>query len=177
MDSMSVEPGQDAVDQIVQEWTTVRADLDVSALEVFSRIKRIARQLDSVRREAFSAAHLELWEFDVLSALRRAGEPHALTPKQLMATNLVSSGTMTNRIDRLAARGLVRRGDDPADGRSVLVHMTGDGSERVDEAITRLIRAEDDLLSSLDHADTLALSQGLRALSLRMGVTSDEEQR
>ncbi|WP_311478661.1 MarR family transcriptional regulator [uncultured Gulosibacter sp.] len=165
---MSEFNARDAVDQIVAEWTNVRGDLDFSPLEVFSRIKRISRQLDSVRRSAFSAAQLELWEFDVLSALRRAGHPHALTPKQLMQTNLVSSGTMTNRIDRLEARGLVHRSDDPADGRSVLVHMTGDGIERVDEAIKQLLRAEQALLEPLSAPDRDLLAGMLRALARRM---------
>lgn len=169
---MSESSARDAVDQIVAEWTTVRGDLDFSPLEVFSRIKRISRQLDAVRRSAFSAAQLELWEFDVLSALRRAGPPHALTPKQLMQTNLVSSGTMTNRIDRLETRGLVRRSDDPADGRSVLVHMTGDGIERVDEAINHLLKAERELLEPLHPAARESLANTLRALAVRMSSDS-----
>ena len=165
---MSEFSGRDAVDQIVAEWATVRGDLDFSPLEVFSRIKRISRQLDAVRRTAFSAAQLELWEFDVLSALRRAGHPHALTPKQLMQTNLVSSGTMTNRIDRLEQHGLVRRSDDPADGRSVLVHMTGDGIARVDEAIKQLLRAEQSLLEPLSPAEREVFADTLRTLAVRI---------
>ena len=165
---MSEFSGRAAVDQIVAEWATVRGDLDFSPLEVFSRIKRISRQLDDVRRTAFSAAQLELWEFDVLSALRRAGHPHALPPKHLMKPNLVSSGPMTNRIDRLAQRGVVRRSDDPADGRSVLVHMTGDGIARVDEAIKQLLRAEQSLLEPLSPAEREVFADTLRTLAVRI---------
>lgn len=161
-------PPQDAVDAIVAEWSNVRADLDVRPLEVFSRIKRIARQLDAFRKHEFAAAGLDLWEFDVLSALRRAGEPYALTPKQLLMSNLVSSGTMTNRIDRLAGRGLVIREDDPADRRSVLVRITPEGLERVDDAIERLIAIEHELLDGVTDADTEALTRSLRELALRM---------
>ena len=173
MERMPETPKHDVVDVIVREWSTVRADLDPAPLEVFSRVKRIAKQLDDLRKDAFADAGLEPWEFDVLSALRRAGGPHALTPKQLLATNLVSSGTMTNRIDRLAARGLVVRQDDPADGRSGLVVITDEGIERVDEAITRLIAEEEALLAGVDPDEADALARGLRALSLRMGAIDD----
>lgn len=171
MAGMAETSNEDAVDAIVRDWTMVRADLDVAPLKVFSRVERIARQLDGLRKRAFAEAGLELWEFDVLSALRRAGAPHALTPKQLVESNLVSSGTMTNRIDRLAERGLVVREDDPADGRSVLVRMTAEGVERVDRALTGLLGDESTLLQSVDAAEIAALERGLRALSLRMGTT------
>ena len=163
----------DIVDSIVREWSSVRADLDPAPLEVFSRVKRIAKQLDALRKRVFADAGLEPWEFDVLSALRRAGAPYALTPKQLLATNLVSSGTMTNRIDRLAHRGLVVRQDDPADGRSVLVVISPEGIDRVDEAISRLIDEEGELLAGVAPAESDALARGLRALSIRMGAIDD----
>lgn len=158
----------DAVDDIVREWRAVRGDLDFSPLSVFSRIKRIARQLEVVRKRAFAQVDLELPEFDVLSALRRAGEPYALTPKQLLASNLVSSGTMTYRIDRLEQRGLVVREDDPADGRSVIVRMTALGRERVDAAIQGLLDQERRLLPSLSADEFAVLEAGLRQLSLAM---------
>lgn len=173
MERMQRTEKHDIVDHIVSEWSTVRADLDVTPLEVFSRVKRIAKQLDSVRKRSFAEAGLEPWEFDVLSALRRAGAPYALTPKQLLATNLVSSGTMTNRIDRLAARKLVHRQADPADGRSVLVVITDDGIARVDGAISTLIAAEEELLRGVSDSDADALARGLRVLSLRMGAIDD----
>ena len=91
-------------------------------LHVLSRVGRLAKHLDRARRDAFVASDLEQWEFDVLSALRRAGGPYELSPKALLQQTLVSSGAMTNRIDRLVARGLVERRTDPNDGRGVLVH-------------------------------------------------------
>ena len=167
-------PHLDAVDTIVAEWATVRDDLDVAPLAVFSRIKRIAKQLDTYRKREFAAAGLELWEFDVLSALRRAGEPYALTPKRLLQSNLVSSGTMTNRIDRLAARGLVNREDDPADRRSVLVRITDEGLARVDDAIERLVAIEHELLNGVSKSDADALARSLRELALRMSSDDAE---
>ncbi|MGO1545140.1 MAG: MarR family winged helix-turn-helix transcriptional regulator [Gulosibacter sp.] len=167
-------PENDAVDAIVREWSTVRSDLDATPLEVFSRIKRIAKQLDLLRRQSFAQAGLEPSEFDVLSALRRSGEPFALTPKQLLASNLVSSGTMTNRIDRLVRRGLVTREDDPADGRSILVRITALGSEIVDKAIDILLLEEEALLAGVDRDDVDALSRGLRVLAIHMGESETE---
>src|SRR6188474_3525330 len=121
----------DEVDRIVEAWIAQRPDLDFSPLEVLSRVDRLSRHLDRARRDAFRRSDLEPWEWDVLSALRRAGEPFQLSPKQLLQQTLVSSGTMTNRIDRLVARGLVRRENDPDDGRSILVTLTEDGRVRV----------------------------------------------
>lgn len=152
----------------MRDWEHARPDLDFSPLHVFSRVKRIAKQLDAVRKIAFAGAELELWEFDVLSALRRAGEPHRLSPKQLLASNLVSSGTMTNRIDRLVARGLVTRDTDPHDGRGILVTMSDRGRELVDAAIERLVAAEAALLASVSDDDRESLASALRDLALAM---------
>ena len=87
----------DEVDRIVSAWKRERPDLDVAPLEILSRITRVARQLDSARRNAFSHHGLETWGFDVLAALRRAGKPYQLTPGQLMHETLVSSGTITHQ--------------------------------------------------------------------------------
>lgn len=159
----------DEVDRIVQAWRGQRPDLDFSPLEVFSRVDRLSRHLDRARRDAFRRSDLEPWEWDVLSALRRAGAPFQLSPKQLLQQTLVSSGTMTNRIDRLTARRLVRRESDPGDGRSVLVTLTDDGRIRVDAAITRLVDAETALLKSLPRAERDRMAALLRKLSLTFG--------
>ena len=158
----------DDVDRIVSDWERERPDLDFAPFQVFSRIGRLARHLDRERKSAFTRSNLESWEFDVLAALRRAAEPYQLSPKQLMAQTLVSSGTMTNRIDRLVARRLVRREDDPSDGRSVLVTLTDEGKTRVDAAITRLIDAETVLLSRLPKSERTRLAELLRKLGLSL---------
>ncbi len=141
----------DEVDRIVGAWNTQRPDLDFSPLEVLSRMDRLTRLLDRARRDVFRRSDIEPWEWDVLSALRRAGAPFQLSPKQLLQQTLVSSGTMTNRIDRLVGRRFVRREADPGDGRSVLVTLTDDGRIRVDAAITRLVDVEADLLQGLSR--------------------------
>jgi DNA-binding MarR family transcriptional regulator len=159
-------PSSDEVDRIVVAWSRERPDLDFSPLQVLSRVARLARHLERARRTAFAASDLELWEFDVLSALRRAGTPYQLSPKALLQQTLVSSGTMTNRIDRLVERGLVERRTDPNDGRGILVVMTAEGRERVDVAISSLLTAESELLERLPRAEQERLSSLLRKLSL-----------
>ncbi len=157
---------QDEVDRLVAAWRRVRPDLDVSPLEVFSRIGRLARHLDRDRRAAFAEHDLETWEFDVLAALRRSGEPHTLSPGQLMTQTLVTSGTMTNRVDRLVDKGLVERAPDPRDRRGVQVRLTRRGRERVDAAMTDLLEREQVLLARLSSADRRALAMQLRTLVL-----------
>ena len=159
-------PTSDEVDRIVDAWSRERPDLDFSPLLVLSRVGRLARHLERARRTAFEASDLELWEFDVLSALRRAGAPYQLSPKALLQQTLVSSGTMTNRSDRLVTRKLVERRTDPNDGRGILVVMTAAGQERVDAAIATLLRAETELLDRLPRADQERLGALLRTLSL-----------
>ena len=143
---------RDEVDDLVAAWHSERPDLDVEPLQVLSRISRLARHLDRARRAAFTDHGLELWEFDVLSALRRQGAPYQLTPGALLRATLVTSGTMTNRVDQLAKAGLVRREPDPQDRRGVLVTLTPAGVDRVDAALADLLRSEHALLSGLSES-------------------------
>jgi DNA-binding MarR family transcriptional regulator len=159
-------PAHDEVDRIVDAWLRERPDLDFTPLQVLSRVGRLSKHLDRARRVAFTASGLESWEFDVLSALRRAGKPYELSPKALLQQTLVSSGTMTNRIDRLVERELVERRADPGDGRGILVTMTSGGVRRVDVAISQLLEAEAELLEALSPTDQERLAGLLRKLSL-----------
>ena len=173
-ESDSTEDERDEVDRIVSAWRRERPDLDFTPLQVLSRVGRLARLLERARRQAFSRSKLEAWEFDVLAALRRAGSPFQLSPKALLQQTLVSSGTMTNRIDKLVENGLVRRRDDPNDGRGVLVEMTPTGLTRVDAAITRLIDAEAAILAGLTKTEQRKLAQSLRQLGLGLGELSND---
>jgi len=155
---------RDEVDDLVAAWRAQRPDLDVEPLEVLSRISRLARHLDIARRGAFANHGLESWEFDVLSALRRQGPPFQLTPGGLLRATLVTSGTMTNRIDRLAAADLVRREPDPKDKRGVLVTLTGWGLARVDAALEDLLSREQALLAGLDREERQQLAGLMRVL-------------
>lgn len=155
---------RDEVDDLVEAWARERADLDLDAMAVFSRISRLARHLDLARREAFSAHGIESWEFDVLAALRRAGAPYELSPGRLLRETLVTSGTMTNRVDRLAGRGFVERYPDPDDRRGVIVRLTAEGKTAVDGAFEALLEAESTLLADLPAKDRNKLAALLRTL-------------
>jgi DNA-binding MarR family transcriptional regulator len=159
-----VEQLRDEVDDLVAAWRAERPDLDVQPLQVLSRVSRLARHLDRARRTAFARHGLETWEFDVLSALRRQGAPYQLSPGSLLRATLVTSGTMTNRIDRLAAAGLVRRQPDPQDKRGVLVTLTPEGRARVDAALADLLGREEALLTGLDRGEREELASLLRTL-------------
>ncbi|GAA2030478.1 MarR family winged helix-turn-helix transcriptional regulator [Pseudokineococcus marinus] len=163
---------RDEVDRIVDAWRRERPDLDVSPLQVLSRVSRLARHLDLARRAAFAEHGLEVWSFDVLSALRRSGAPHQLTPGQLVTSTLVTSGTMTNRVDRLVALGLVERHPDPADRRGVLVRLTPAGASRVDAAMADLLARERRLLAGLDAGEQDRLADVLRSLASGFDATS-----
>ena len=160
---------RDEVDELIEAWERERSDLDLAPVAVFSRISRLARHLDLARREAFTAHGIESWEFDVLAALRRAGAPYELSPGRLLRETLVTSGTMTNRVDRLAARGLVERHPDPDDRRGVIVRLTGEGKTAVDGAFGALLTAEADLLAALPAKDRVRLAALLRTLLAPFG--------
>jgi len=157
-------PPTDEVDDLVAAWQAERPDLDVRPMQVLSRVSRLARHLDRERRGAFAAHDLESWEFDVLAALRRQGAPYELSPGALLRATLVTSGTMTNRVDRLEEAGLVRRRPDPQDKRGVLVTLTAAGQSRVDAALADLLAAEQALLAGLPEASRHTLADLLRIL-------------
>jgi DNA-binding MarR family transcriptional regulator len=154
----------DEVDDLVAGWRAERPDLDVEPLQVLSRVSRLAKHLDRARRAAFAGHDLESWEFDVLSALRRQGAPYQLSPGALLRATLVTSGTMTNRIDRLAEAGLVSRRPDPQDRRGVLVALTERGRDIADAALADLLSRERELLGRLDGDQQAQLAALLRVL-------------
>ena len=153
---------RDEVDRLIAAWKRERPDLDLTPLSVLSRITRIARHLDIARRDAFG--DLENWGFDVLAALRRAGAPHQLSPGQLMQETMVTSGTMTNRLDRLEELDLITREQDPDDGRGSLVTLTKTGIRAVDSALEDLLDYERTLLKALTAKDRDTLAELLSTL-------------
>src|SRR5699024_9144279 len=131
---------------------------------------RLSQHLDRARRRAFAEYGLEPWEFDVLSALRRSGEPYRLSPGQLVSEALVTSGTMTSRVDWVRRRGLVVRYRRSADRPGVHVALTSDGRRAVDGALDALLRYEAEVLAELDDEQARLLAEALRVLTLRFGV-------
>jgi DNA-binding MarR family transcriptional regulator len=154
----------DEVDVLVRAWQHERGDLDMGPVEIFSRISRLSRLLDRARKEAFTERDVEPWEFDVLAALRRTGKPYRLSPGRLLRETMVTSGTMTNRVDRLEARGYVERSRDPDDRRGVLVGLTAAGKRAVDGAFEMLIANERELLTELSAAERRELAGLLKRL-------------
>jgi DNA-binding MarR family transcriptional regulator len=157
--------GSDEVDRLIAAWQRERPDLDVEPMQVLSRITRLARHLDRARRKAFSDHELDSWAFDVLAALRRAGEPYELSPGRLIRETLVTSGTMTNRVDRLELLGLVERLPDPGDRRGVRVRLTDRGRHAVDDALGDLLDQERQLLAVLTGPDRRQLGDLLRRVA------------
>ena len=154
----------DEVDRLLAAWTRERPELDTSPMAVLSRVTRLARHLDIARRDAFGAHELEAWEFDVLTALRRSGPPYRLSPGRLLRDTMVTSGTMTNRVDRLTDKGLVVRMPDPDDRRGVLVELTAEGRRRVDAALDDLLAQERSLLDGLSIPQRATLAGLLRSV-------------
>jgi DNA-binding MarR family transcriptional regulator len=155
---------EDEVEQLVAGWRQALPGVDVSPLEVLSRVTRLAHHLERQRSMVFARHDLETWTFDVLSALRRVGPPYDLSPGQLLAQTLVTSGTMTNRLNHLEQRGLVRRKPDPKDARSVRIRLTAAGTRQVEQALKDLVVREDALLGGLDSDQRSALAALLKVV-------------
>ncbi len=152
----------DEVDLLIDAWSRLLPEVDLTPLDVMSRLRRAAVQLAKLRARAFAHAGLAAWEFDVLAALRRAGTE--LTATQLVTAAMIGSAAMTTRLDKLTDRGLVVRRPNPDDGRGILVGITTDGENRVDAAMTELVRAEAAALSGVSRPDQAKLAVMLRLL-------------
>ena len=165
---------QDEVDALVAGWHQARVDLDVEPMQILSRIARISARLDDRRAAAFVEHGLQAHEFDVLAALRRAGDPFELTAGELCIATHVTSGTMTSRLDRLVTRKLVVRRPDATDGRLVVVRLTAAGRNRVDAAMEALLVSERELVGQLPQAKRDRLAALLRELLLATGSPGED---
>ncbi len=154
----------DAVDAIQEQWRRERPDLDLSAMGVFARLWQAAGVLGPLVEKVFTDHGLRRGEFDVLAALRRAGEPYTMIPSELAETLMMSRAGMTNRLDRLEAANLVERRLDPEDRRSFLIALTPHGLEVINDTLTDHAANLNRLIESLQPAETEALDQALRTL-------------
>jgi len=157
---------KDHVDRVMAQWDDEKPDLDASALGILSRVVRLGKHIEADLKQALAPFDLDTWSFDVLAALRRQGEPYAMSPTGLRRTALLTSGAMTNRIDRLEERGLVKREPDPNDRRALKVLLTAEGLRLVDEAIEVRFSAAEDLVSRLTDEETSDLTRLLKKLLL-----------
>jgi DNA-binding MarR family transcriptional regulator len=162
----------DAVDRILNEWNEVRPDLDVSPISVIGRVSRLSRLVDRRLAENFARHGIENWMYDVLATLRRIGDPYELTAGDLVGQTMVTTGAITNRIDRLVERELVERVASGDDRRKVIVRLTAAGLELVDEVVSTHLAAERQLLLALTPQQQAELGRMLRALLLDLGDVS-----
>lgn len=156
----------DEIDRIVEEWNRERPDLDVSPTHTLQRITRLSLLQGVSFARVFAPYGVSFGEFLVLAALRRAGPPYHMNPTRLFNSVILSSGAMTNRLDRLEAMSFVERQPDPTDRRGRLVALTDRGRELVDAAVLDHLQNEERLLGALDAAEREELAGLLRKLLL-----------
>lgn len=163
----------DQVDRILSQWHQERPDLDVGPMGVFGRMKRLTDQLSHELDRVYKAHDLTASGFDVLATLRRAGAPYALTPSELISWTMVTSGTMTNRLDRLEARGLLARRANPDDGRGSVVALTPEGIELIDRVVTEHVANQHRLMADLPADVRAGLDRALRTWLAALDDSSD----
>ncbi|MCA1992764.1 MAG: MarR family transcriptional regulator [Coleofasciculus sp. S288] len=156
----------DRIDEILEQWQRESPQLDVSALAVTGRVMRIARLLEKHRETVLAEYGLNVWSFDVLATLRRQGSPYQLKPTDLYGLLMLSSGAMTNRIDRLEEDGVVVRLRDPDDRRSVIVQLTPKGIELMDTVMPVLFEKEQQFLEQFTKTETQTFTKLLRRFLL-----------
>ncbi|WP_327353683.1 MarR family winged helix-turn-helix transcriptional regulator [Streptomyces sp. NBC_01304] len=164
----------DAVDAIVGQWVEERPELaeDLWPVQVLARIQRLARVIEK-EQKTFSSQHgLELGEFDVLTTLRRSGPPYALTAGAFLKAAMVTSGAITNRIDRMEAKGLVERVRDGGDRRTVQIRLTGEGRKVIDKVMAAHLVNYARIAAALDREECDQVAAGLRKLLEAHGDTS-----
>jgi DNA-binding MarR family transcriptional regulator len=155
---------EDQVDRLLEQWAQERPELDCSRLSVVVRVLLLAKVFRQSAEKALAPLDLKLWEYDVLSALRRQGPPFQLPATELARASMLTSGAMTNRIDRLEGRGLVVRMPDAADRRGVNVRLTDAGRRLTDAAIEARLTAANGQLEMLSAQERRAVSDSLRKI-------------
>ncbi|MEV0296592.1 MarR family transcriptional regulator [Nocardia sp. NPDC050710] len=165
----------DAVDLFTAHWNQVRPDVDVSPMATIGRISRLSRLIEQDLKRFFAGFGMEFWEFDVLATLRRSGGTDGLTAGALIKVAMVTSGAITNRIDRLAAKGWVERTPCPEDRRAIRVRLTPEGLTLIDDLLPRHMANEQRMLAALGAEDRGHLATLLRTLAESMGDIPGEK--
>ncbi|WP_138896633.1 MarR family winged helix-turn-helix transcriptional regulator [Streptomyces chryseus] len=156
--------GKDPVDAITAQWAEVRPDLDTAPMAVFGRVYRVARAMGDRIEKAYDRFGIARGEFDVLATLRRSGEPYTLSPRQLSATLMLTTGGMTGRLDKLERAGLLSRSPDPHDRRGLRVTLSERGLAIVDEAVVAGLEIQHEALEGLREDQVEQLQELLRLL-------------
>lgn len=147
----------DHVDKILEQWNRERPDLDVAPMGLLGRLARLRFHLAREIEKTLVEHGLSPSSFDVLATLRRSGQPYRLSPGDLIASTMVTSGTMTNRLDQLEKAGLIERAHNPDDRRGVIIALTPGGLELVDAAVTAHVANQHRLLDGLTQDERVAL--------------------
>ncbi|MBB1438987.1 MarR family transcriptional regulator [Shewanella sp. SG41-4] len=158
----------DRVDKIIEQWNRERPDLDVSSMGLVGRFKQITQRLSLEMAKTFTEHGLNPANFDLLATLRRAGPPFALSPNDLIASTMVTSGTMTNRIDQLVKAGLVERIQNPNDRRSIVVSLTKKGFTMIEPTLKAQVATQNRLTSCLSEDESKKLNNLLRKLLMSL---------
>lgn len=153
----------DRVDKIVAQWSRERPDLNTVPMGLIGRLRRVTHHILREMEKTFAEHGLNDGSFDVLATLRRSGPPYALSPGDLLATMMITSGTMTNRIDQLVKAGLVKRSANPGDGRSVIISLTDKGFRVIDAAVTAHVQTQTRLTAALSKQEKAALNALLKS--------------
>ena len=164
----------DAVDRITAQWHEVRPDLDSKPMAVVGRLSRLSRLVDRELGLNFARHGIEAWMYDVLATLRRSGDPFELTAGELVRQSMVTTGAITNRIDRLAQRGLVERAS-AEDRRKVIVRLTKTGFALVEEVVGTHLQTEREILGALSLRQQKELAGLLRTTLLALGDVADPD--
>lgn len=142
----------DAIDRVIEQWAKEKPDLETEPMAMMGRVMRIAKYMETAVAELHKSYDLKLGEFDVLATLRRSGEPFLLTPSELIGSLMLTSGAMTNRLDKLEGKGLIARAHSKEDRRSVTVELTEKGLALIDEMILEHVETQKQLVKSLSSS-------------------------
>ena len=154
----------DAVDAIKRQWRAERPDLNLEAMGIFGRLKRCSTLMTDRLDNTFAKFDLNYWEFDVLATLRRSGAPYTLAPTELFSIMMITSGTMTHRMKRLEARGLIERLPNPDDARSQLVKLSQTGFDIINKTATAHVDNMENMLSGMSDTQKKELDNKLTEL-------------
>lgn len=141
----------DAVDRLVAQWAREKPELDTEPMAIMGRLLRVAKYMENEVAQLHKQYDLTLGEFDVLATLRRSGEPFQLTPSELIDSMMLTSGAMTNRLDKLTSKGLITRQSNQSDRRSLPVQLTKQGIGLIDRILEEHVQMQGQLVKGLSQ--------------------------
>ncbi|WP_341665032.1 MarR family transcriptional regulator [Vibrio sp.] len=154
----------DAIDRLVEQWAREKPELDTEPMAIMGRLLRVAKYMENEVAQLHKQYDLTLGEFDVLATLRRSGEPFQLTPSELIDSMMLTSGAMTNRLDKLTSKGLIIRQNNQSDRRSLPVQLTKQGVLLIDRVVEEHVVIQRQLVKGLSQEQKKQISLNLKCL-------------